>query len=283
MTALISAGVESLLARAMIGLDEEGAPASEETGWRAIVCLQKRASREVLDACLAACTDTDPLKRRVAAVVLGEFEYSGNKEPVFGEERYRGLMELLERERAGAGDPDVLRAACTGLGRLGDPRAIPLFLDLMTHPAAIVRFGVMSGLSSHDVPEAIVALIVLSADPDEDVRDWATFRLGHDVEGDTPAIRAALQARLDDRYVEARHEAIEGLAKRSDLTVMPVLIRELHEGVAPKLLEAAIALARPELCAALAAAGRDGAVFQTWHGPVDLTDDWLDAKKACGC
>lgn len=92
-------------------------------------------------------------------------------------------MELLARERADAGDPDVLRAACTGLGRLRDPRAIPIFLDLVTHSAAIVRFSVMSDLSNHNVPEAIEALIVLSADPDEAVRDWATFRLGEDVEG----------------------------------------------------------------------------------------------------
>lgn len=39
-------------------------------------------------------------------------------------------------------------------------------------------------------------------------------------------------ARLNEPYLEARHEAIEGLSKRGDLTVVPVLIRELHEGVA---------------------------------------------------
>lgn len=92
MTATMSAELKSLLTRAMIGLDEENAPASGETGWRAIVRLQKRASHKVFDACLSACTDPDPLKRRVAAIVLGEFGHSTDKKAVFGEERYRGLM-----------------------------------------------------------------------------------------------------------------------------------------------------------------------------------------------
>ena len=83
-TATMSGDLKSLLARAMIGLDEEGAPASGETGRRAIVRLQKRASRQVLDGCLAECTDTDSLKRRVAAIVLGELGHSKDKEPVFG-------------------------------------------------------------------------------------------------------------------------------------------------------------------------------------------------------
>lgn len=286
--AAMSNDVEGLLARAVIGLDDECASAPDDmSGWRAIVRLRDRASRDVLDACLAACADADPLKRRVAAIVLGELGDSQVGSPVFGEERFRGLMDLLAAERAGAGDPDVMGAACTGLGRLHDPRAIPALLALRTYPEAAVRFGVMSGLSRHLGPHAppavLDALIALSADSDEDVRDWATFALGEHVEIDTPTVRAALHARLDDPYVEARHEAIEGLAKRGDPLVLPVLIRELCRGVAPKLLDAAAALATPDLCDALAAAGRDGAIFQAHHGPVDLTDDWLEAKRACGC
>ncbi len=225
------------------------------TGWRAVVHLQQRASRDVLEACLTACADADPLARRIAAIVLGELGPPRSETPVFVEERFAGLMALLATERAGADDPDVLGAACTGLGRLDDPRAIPALLALRDHPEAAVRFGVISGLGRHLGPQVqpavLDALIALTADPADEVRDWATFALGQHVEIDCLVVRAALHARLDDSYGEARHEAITGLAKRGDLSVIPILIRELHRGVAPGLLDAAVALATPDLCGAL--------------------------------
>jgi hypothetical protein len=102
-------------------------------------------------------------------------------------------------------------------------------------------------------------------------------------DADTPAIRAALHARLDDPCLDARNEAIEGLALRGDLSVVPALIRELHTGVALPLLNAAIALSSSQLCEALLAAAASGLVVQASHGPYDLTNVWAEAMRACGC
>jgi HEAT repeat protein len=278
--------VETLFARAMIGLDEgQSVSASDEpTGWGAIARLHRVASREALQASLSACVDVDPLKRRIGAAVLGQLGHSGiNFQPVFAEERYRGLANLLSSEVEGAADRDVLNDACVALGHLRDPRAIPALLALRTHADARVRAGVVSGLSPHSTPEAVEGLISLSSDSDDDVRDWATFGLAQLTGADTPAVRVALRARLDDPCLDARNEAIAGLATRGDQTVIPVLIRELQNGVALPLLEAAIALASPDLCEALKGMRTRGLVVDANSGPYDLTEVWAEALRSCGC
>jgi hypothetical protein len=65
--------------------------------------------------------------------------------------------------------------------------------------------------------------------------------------------------------------------------VLPVLIRELHNNVALPLLHAAIALARPDLCEALAAAATGGLLVKALDAPYDLTETWSEAMRACGC
>ena len=61
------------------------------------------------------------------------------------------------------------------------------------------------------------------------------------------------------------------------------LINELHAQMALPLLDAAIALAKPDLCEALAAAALDGLVLETGHGPYDLKASWEEAMRVCGC
>jgi HEAT repeat protein len=278
--------VETLFARAMIGLDEEeSAPASDNpTGWHAIVCLHRLASREVLATSLAACADSLPLGRRIGAAVLGQLGHTGiGFEPVFTEERYQGLASLLATEITGAADPDVLNDACVALGHLRDPRAIPALLALQNHADVRVRLGVVHGLSAHCTLAAIDGLIALSSDSDEEVRDWSTFGLAQLIDADTPAVRAALHARLNDPCINARNEAIEGLATRGDLSVLPVLINELHGQVALPLLNAAISLASPKLCEALADAAANGLVVEALGGLYDLKESWSEAMQACGC
>jgi HEAT repeat protein len=79
-----------------------------------------------------------------------------------------------------------------------------------------VREGVVRSLAGRDDEGSVAALITLSADPDEEVRDWATFALGALSGHDTEALRGALLARLDDPCLAARLEAVHGLALRGD-------------------------------------------------------------------
>ncbi|UHC17487.1 HEAT repeat domain-containing protein [Methylobacterium currus] len=276
--------IDTLMAAAMVGIDDDASGSHPPTGWDAIHSLRCMGSLEVLDASLAACRDPDPLRRRVGAAVLGQLGHAKvGFTPVFVAERSRGLADLLRAEIAGPGDPGVLNDACIALGHLGDPAAIPLVLGLREHPDPDVRFGVAFALGGRETQEAIDGLIALSRDADDDVRDWATFGLACLNPADGPAVRAALHARLDDGKAEIRYEAMEGLAVRGDRSVIPALIRALEEDVSSSLLDAAAALATPDLCEALAAAAVGGLVIQASYGPYDLTNVWREAMQRCGC
>jgi HEAT repeat protein len=123
----------------------------------------------------------------------------GCSNDVFTEERYAALEGLLLAEMATTASPEVLSDVCIAFGHLVDPRAAPIALKLIGHPSAKVRLGVVAALSCHEDEAAVAGLIRLSTDDDDDVRDWATFGLGQQIDADTTAIRAALHARLRGR------------------------------------------------------------------------------------
>ena len=83
-------------------------------------------------------------------------------------------------------------------------------------PDTYVREAVAFALGGRPGEETLQALIELSADADAKVRDWATFALGTLAETDSPALRDALAARLDDPDEDTRMEAVHGLALRGD-------------------------------------------------------------------
>jgi len=65
-------------------------------------------------------------------------------------------------------------------------------VELKNHPSEDVRFGVVHGSLTHENESAIHTLIELSADEDEDVRNWATFGIGSLIVNDTEEIRGSV-------------------------------------------------------------------------------------------
>ena len=82
-------------------------------------------------------------------------------------------------------------------------------------PTPAVRDGVVDALAGRTDPAAVAALVELSRDAEPAIRDWATFALGTLTDQDSPELRDALVARLDDGDAEARIEAVHGLALRA--------------------------------------------------------------------
>jgi len=163
------------------------------------------------------------------------------------------LLELLHQ----ANDPGVLVAVIRALGHAWDERACVATLTHATHPDPDVRLEVAraapGGLDS-DNAQAVVAgaLIRLSEDEVAEIRDWATFGLGSILDLDTPEIRSALGARLDDTDFDTRCEALVGLAERRDGRAFRRTVELLRSDAVPRLaVDAARALADPRLLEAL--------------------------------
>ncbi|MGI9119845.1 MAG: hypothetical protein ACR2G7_06975 [Acidimicrobiales bacterium] len=152
------------------------------------------------------------------------------------------LLEMLHAQSA----PTVLDAVINALGCAWDEHASLAVLPFADHHDDHVRLAVArvapSGVESDAAQEAIAAaLIPLSGDAVEDVRDWATFGLGSILDIDSQAVRTALAARLDDAHFDTSCEALVGLAKRKDARAFERTLALLQEGSVPRL---AVASAR---------------------------------------
>lgn len=226
--------------------------------------LQAEADESVLASALAALSADEPWHRQAAAWVAGQFGYPQGRP--FGS---RVAPELLRAARAEQ-DDEVRSDLVAALGHAEDARWLDALLSFADDPAPEVRLAVAMSVPGMPYAEplnedALGALITLSADPDPGVRDWATFGLGSQTSQDSPAIRAALLARLDDEDLETAAEALLGLARRGDPEAsarVAALIAD-PEGVELSSLEAAAELADPALLPALEA------LAQSWAGDDD--------------
>jgi methionyl-tRNA formyltransferase len=209
--------LDELVARAVEEWDsgDEWAPHLAALGWR--------GSREVLEALAPLARDDDPRARSVAAYVAGQLGAAVRTQPA---ESAALLDEMGEQES----HPRVLAVIAEAFGHLGEPWGLSWLLRLRRHPDAGVRDGVVSALAGRTNPLATDALIELSADPDPAIRDWATFALGALAPQDSPELRDALAARLDDADPEARIEAVHGLALRGDARAVEPALTLLAAG-----------------------------------------------------
>lgn len=182
--------------------------------------LHWRGSKDVLQRATALCRSACPMERRLGANILGQL---GVPERTFPRECVLALLEMLDTET----EAQALESIFIALSNLHDPKAIPAAVRFAAHPDPDVRHGVVLALTGQDNRAAIETLIRLTTDSDSDVRDWATFGLGTQLEIDTPDIRDALAARLDDPDDHTRGEALVGLARLRDPRVIAALVKEL--------------------------------------------------------
>jgi HEAT repeat protein len=213
----------------------------EDAAWELLVVLHHRASPQVFQAARELCASDNPRERTLGADILGRL---GLPERTFPEESLAILLGMLDSEQ----DSDALAAAAMALGHFRDERATEALVRLKDHPSENVRYSVVHGLLTCENESAINALMELSADEDEDVRNWATFGIGSQVETHTEQIREALFRRLDESDSEIRGEALLGLARRGDGRVVKYLLKELSsDEVGTLAVEAARDIAHSRL------------------------------------
>jgi HEAT repeat protein len=225
----------------------------ENKAWEAVVTLHFRATREVFEEARKLCCSEYPQERGVGADILGQL---GVPNRLYPDECVAILAEMSQTEK----DEGAIGSICTALGHLHHPGAVEPLLRWKNHPNSVIRWRVAVALGGDEEPDAVEALIELSTDPDEGVRDWATFGLGSQTDLDTPRLREALCARLNDPDPVTRAEAFVGLARRKDERVIAPLIEALDstqlDGYEPRqdlVLEAVEEIADPRLLPSLLA------------------------------
>lgn len=213
----------------------------DPTYWKAAGILHYRATRDIFEAGRALLADADPNRQIVGADILGQL---GIPQRAFPDETSVLLCSLLESST----DLSVLSAAISAIGHLHTTAAIPALLSHQHHSDDEVRLAVVLALSGLDDDRAIRALIELSHDRESVIRDWATFALGSQIDRDTPEIREALFARLNDDDSVVCAEALVGLARRKDQRALQPLMEMIPRTTGGTLIfEAAEEFADPRL------------------------------------
>ena len=242
LKSLSSSEVVALFAQAI------DSPATEdECGyWSCISELHHRAEPIIFETCAAWAASPQPRTRKASADVLSQLGYPEGHP--FAQQSQPILERLLEDSEI-----PIVEAALIALGHLGVGE-LSAIAGCAKRPEAQVREAAVRALLSRDEPMARRTLIELSQDTEPEVRDWATFGLGTCDKIDSPEIRAALVARLDDEDDETRGEALLGLAKRKDPRVLPAISRELvRDEVSERAIEAAGQMPHESLLPALEA------------------------------
>jgi hypothetical protein len=205
---------------------------NDEAYWDAVSALHARGEQRTFDLASVLCDSFAAGERCLGADVLGQLGAAPGASPAeseFASASGGVLLALLANEEE---EPAVLSSAAVGLGHLRDERAIEPLAALASHLSPHLRASVVHGLMGHDDDRAVSALVLLSADSEDAVRDWATFALGVQIDRDTAEVRDALAARLADENEDARAEAIRGLARRRDERALPAALEaaEAHGG-----------------------------------------------------
>jgi hypothetical protein len=204
----------------------------EDRRWQLLDGFVRETPRQAIDdgACLLASDRWS--ERLLGADLLGQ---AVTVQP----SRSKAIADPLLRQLEVEPHADVIASIVVALGHAGDSRAHDRVAGLAQHDDVGVRFAVAFALPSLELDEAALgALCRLSADADDDVRDWATFGLAESNADDDRTV-GALAARADDAHDDTRAEAIYGLARRQHPAAKALVDRELAMPIHGSLIERA--------------------------------------------
>jgi HEAT repeat protein len=193
--------------------------------WAIIHVLQRRGDTETFQGATELCASTQPSERLLGADILAQLGVANGRP--FLEQSLPILRRMAEQES----DPTLLYGVIFALGHHADERALPEVVRLAGHDSEVIRDAVAHALPRvlpQGHTEGLSALIRLTQDTDDEIRDWATAGLAG-LEDDNTVIREALYARLDDPCLIIAVEGARGLALRGDRRGLDGVRRYLTE------------------------------------------------------
>ncbi|MDN5215102.1 HEAT repeat domain-containing protein [Fulvivirgaceae bacterium BMA12] len=198
---------------------------SKNTYWENIGELRRRPNNEVHSRAVQLSKSKIEKEKIIGIDVLAQLGF----DPRFKQKETIDIyFELLQEEQT----PKVLGSILSGIGHNNEnltDKQIQKLCEFECHNFSDVRFSLVHALSRVENKNAIQVIINLSQDKHPEVRDWATFALGSQIEITNEKIINALWDRLGDEFTNVRFEAIAGLANRKDKRIKEILIQELKE------------------------------------------------------
>lgn len=196
---------------------------TKKTYWDNIRELRKRPNQYVFDRAVGLIKTNNDKEIIIGIDILAQLGFN----PRFKQNEIIEIcFSILDKEQT----PKVLESILFAISHnneiLSKDHVLTL-TKLKTHSFCIVRYGLVQALSGLEQKDAIETLIELSGDKDPDIRDWATFSLGTQIETNNDSITKVLWERMKDSSEMVRSEAIAGLAKRKDKRIKDTLIQEL--------------------------------------------------------
>ncbi len=185
----------------------------------------RRLSDAELETHILPLSEDGRIERRVLVPEVLRFVRANDHDWAERRARYATTLLALARRET---DPNVLCAYVAGFLDLEDPRCLDFVIAHAVHLDPTVRQTVAGVLASHpECSRALVTLLALSVDPEDEVRNWATFGLAQSrldaAHPSAEAVREALHARIEDPHEECRGEAWTGLAIARDPRVVPLI------------------------------------------------------------
>ncbi len=210
-------GVDTLIRRALASSE------NSESYWNCVSELRARGNDEVFQKAQKLCQNRNITKRILGINILAQLW-------IYHQSYRSKSLTIIRSLLASQKNPKILIFVLYAIGHLqdsDDTKGVRKLSSFANHNLADVRLAVAFALLTHEDKVSISTLIRLTRDTSAKVRDWATFGLGTQIDTDTPAIRKALMARVDDLDCDTRCEAILGLAFRKDKRVLHILQQEL--------------------------------------------------------
>lgn len=195
---------------------------SKTNYWRYITELRQRKTSDIYEKATELANAKDVNEKVIGIDILAQFGYPRK----YSKQTLKTYFNLLKSENS----IKVVSSALYGIGHNNENLTtyqINFICNYHTHKSATIRYSLTFALSGIENNVAIDTLIKLSKDKDSDIRDWATFGIGSQIELDNEAIREALFERLSDPDDDTKKEAILGLARRKDKRVKDLLKIEL--------------------------------------------------------
>lgn len=197
---------------------------SNKNYWNFIGELRKRKEKGIFEKSIEL-TKSEIAKEKIIGInILAQFGFPR----LHSKEILKTYFDLLKTET----DKNIISSILYGIGHNNDnlsEKQINIVCAYKNHKSVNVRYSLVYALLSIDQIKPIDTLIELSKDKDSDIRNWATFGIGTQIETDSKIIREALWERVRDEHKITRFEAIVGLAKRKEENIREVLKNELLE------------------------------------------------------